>query len=112
VLDSRRQRDEETEVGDIFEGNGESDSSIGSVSNSRFIIFKNLIEKRSIFFFCLLEVHGFLKRKLNRIFYNSTFTEVEWLQPLRKRCTVLCTAHKVDTVDIGSAAYPDPHFGK
>ncbi len=50
VLESRRQRDEETEVGDIFEGNGESDSSIGSVSNSRFIIFKNLIEKRSIVF--------------------------------------------------------------
>jgi hypothetical protein len=40
VLESRRQRDEETEVGDIFEGNGESDSSIGSVSNSRFIVFK------------------------------------------------------------------------
>jgi hypothetical protein len=40
VVESRRQRDEETEVGDIFEGNGESDSSIGSVSNSRFIVFK------------------------------------------------------------------------
>jgi hypothetical protein len=39
VVVSRRQRDEETEVGDIFEGNGESDSSIGSVSNSRFIVF-------------------------------------------------------------------------
>jgi hypothetical protein len=47
VVESRRQRDEETEVGDIFEGNGESDSSIGSVSNSRFIIFKNLIKKQS-----------------------------------------------------------------
>ncbi len=47
MVESRRQRDEETEVGDIFEGNGESDSSIGSVSNSRFIIFKNLIKKQS-----------------------------------------------------------------
>ncbi len=50
VVESRRQRDEETEVGDIFEGNGESDSSIGSVSNSRFIIFKNLIKKQSTVF--------------------------------------------------------------
>jgi hypothetical protein len=49
VLESRRQRDEETEVGDIFEGNGESDSSIGSVSNSRFIIFKNLIENKALY---------------------------------------------------------------
>jgi hypothetical protein len=42
VVESRRQQDEETEVGDIFEGSGESDRSIGSVSNSRFIIFQNL----------------------------------------------------------------------
>jgi hypothetical protein len=48
VVESRRQRDEETDVGDIFEGNGESDSSIGSVSNSRFIIFKNLIKNKAL----------------------------------------------------------------
>ncbi len=75
-MESRRQRDEETEVGDIFEGNGESDSSIGSVSNSRLIVFKNLIKKTKR---CLLEVYGFFKLKVNRVFYNHKLTGVEWL---------------------------------
>ena len=38
MLESKRPREEETEIGDIFEGNGESDSSVGSVSNSRFLL--------------------------------------------------------------------------
>jgi hypothetical protein len=40
---------------------------------------------------CLLEVHGFLQRKLNIVFYNSTFTGVEWLQPLRG--VLYCVRH-------------------
>jgi hypothetical protein len=67
VVESRRQRDEETEVGDIYEGNGESDSSIGSVSNSRFIVFFNYL--------CTYDLYSPVR---NAFYVGSILYEGKW----------------------------------